>query len=1285
MNLFEILKSNPNHDPHTGKFTHFMGAASALAGKRPFRSDAQIVHAVLPAKHEQEEFLAKSNAIKHMFDNRQTSKNENQVDGKYTKDRKRLHKEIVDHVLGNTDRFKPAEGEKPRVVLLGGRGGSGKSNFDEAVNPDVGVYSKKNTLVLNSDRIKELIPGYTPEKAALFHHESADILSKAVTKAKNMGLNTVLDLTMARHAGAWVKSFKKSGYRVEGAYIHRPEDLAAETAISRWQRPDNWTDLKGNSHFSSRGRLVPTDVVRGSKDNEKNFDRITPHLDSWKVFDNSTKIPSFHKVAEGGTKFAIDCTAPDLTDYESILKFDPYHDPHTGKFSSGGNSNGGGMSVDELAKGITWVKADKGTAQNAYYGGKHIGNIYQIWSGGSYYVTHHPSADGEKYAGNVTTAKWNMAKKHLTYLNDHPEAANLDPTHVSGNLKTGVPNKDGVAGVSLGKTKIGLIQAHPNGTHVAVHIPTETYTEPHKTQEEALSALAGIHANHINGQQEANVKPVGPTEEDIQTLTKQVKTHTPGGFIYHHPTTEHGDGTKTLNFNHNFSSTAKAQASHDAVHKMYEGTGAKITPKNSYYSVSVKVGSTEHTAPMPVEALHKILHPEPTTAKVLTDAQIASKEKAKQATMKKALEKDKAEFAEKFPILKSSSLALKESGKNSAAKTKENQIQSLKNKMTSHGATPAEVEAEALKAAIAFVGKKNEHAAKAADLAYAYAKHYAKALKASTGGYLGSWAASQNPELKEATEALQSHLAATAGYHGGKNQSSYINDAKAKLENDKQVALKNYSNSYHTGDDSAANEHKFTADSLGATQSDFGFAEKHHLGVIKPATDLQSATDNLHDYAIAAHKAQYTASYDYGNAEKNKLASAKAKYDLAAAKEAFVKHGGSAKYADSLAEADKQAGYTAYDKEKNKDKYVKADLSKAITDAASDYAYKAKDLGKDHPDTQEAFSKLEASKESAKSHPEYPLPSYQMEESEIKGKVQGQMKYQGEKETATEAAKKAIYAAEMTKVKQGLDHSDTAAAMLNQEQAVTAAAKYLTPESLQAMKDSASKSAENLRAYLEGSKELGPLVSQRIADYDSRPGDFKFREDPHYCKDTALINSLSPPVKATLVDYTGDGYTSINKSCASMEAGNHLPAYEKDRIRHMDEATEKGVIDQDMKLVRNFPAVHVYKALGLDYSKSGIDPEAAKALKGQIFRNCAFSSTSMRDNWSSAFADSTSQAGTCRMQIRVQKGMNGCRYSGSEAEVILPRGTNYAIRDAYMEGNTLRLKVDVINYLHGDV
>jgi hypothetical protein len=55
------------------------------------------------------------------------------------------------------------------------------------------------------------------------------------------------------------------------------------------------------------------------------------------------------------------------------------------------------------------------------------------------------------------------------------------------------------------------------------------------------------------------------------------------------------------------------------------------------------------------------------------------------------------------------------------------------------------------------------------------------------------------------------------------------------------------------------------------------------------------------------------------------------------------------------------------------------------------------------------------------------------------------------------------------------------------------------------------------------------------------------------------------------------------------------------------------------------------------------------------------------------------------MQIRVQKGMNGCRYSGSEAEVILPRGTNYAIRDAYMEGNTLRLKVDVINYLHGDV
>ena len=50
--------------------------------------------------------------------------------GEYTEERQKKHDEILADIFANADNARPKDGEKPTVIFLGGRGGSGKSKFD---------------------------------------------------------------------------------------------------------------------------------------------------------------------------------------------------------------------------------------------------------------------------------------------------------------------------------------------------------------------------------------------------------------------------------------------------------------------------------------------------------------------------------------------------------------------------------------------------------------------------------------------------------------------------------------------------------------------------------------------------------------------------------------------------------------------------------------------------------------------------------------------------------------------------------------------------------------------------------------------------------------------------------------------------------------------------------------------------------------------------------------------------------------------------------------------------
>lgn len=209
-------------------------------------------------------------------------------DGTYTAEREAVHDRILNAIF--TDQAvrdaTPAEGEKPLVTFLGGRGGSGKSWF---TNP-AGPIDPSKALLLNSDHIKEMLPEYQGWNAPLLHEESSDILAHAEDLARRSGLNVIVDGTLRSEGSAAQRLaiYKAAGYDAEGYYMHTSPQEAARRGMARFMRggPD--------------GRYVKVDYILQSTTNERTFDSLKPSFRKWQIYDNNTPGSGPKFVAEGG-------------------------------------------------------------------------------------------------------------------------------------------------------------------------------------------------------------------------------------------------------------------------------------------------------------------------------------------------------------------------------------------------------------------------------------------------------------------------------------------------------------------------------------------------------------------------------------------------------------------------------------------------------------------------------------------------------------------------------------------------------------------------------------------------------------------------------------------------------------------------------------------------------------------------------------------------------------------------------------------------------------------------
>jgi predicted ABC-type ATPase len=195
-------------------------------------------------------------------------------DGRYASEREALHNQIVAKFLSVTsiESATPPDGQQPTFILLGGRGGSGKSWFRN------NVYTPSSSVVLDADEIKLDLPEYQRWNAYEVHEESADIFDAITELAQDMQLNLVHDSTMKTPSKTVdvVREFIEIGYRVEVYYMYLPRQEAAKRAIARF--------------LGGIGRFVPLEVVLASKANEVSFDRVRPNSQDWSFWDNNVAL-----------------------------------------------------------------------------------------------------------------------------------------------------------------------------------------------------------------------------------------------------------------------------------------------------------------------------------------------------------------------------------------------------------------------------------------------------------------------------------------------------------------------------------------------------------------------------------------------------------------------------------------------------------------------------------------------------------------------------------------------------------------------------------------------------------------------------------------------------------------------------------------------------------------------------------------------------------------------------------------------------------------------------------
>lgn len=193
-----------------------------------------------------------------------------QKDGHYTPKAHAENMSIAESFLNPAAKAK--EGEAPIAIILLGKPGAGKTTVVKSMGNTV------PTTMINSDDIKEKIPGYKPNARQIVHERGCDIarnyLAPAAVEARH---NITFDMTdNQERVVKMAAELKAKGYKIGVIHVDVDNATSAERVYSRFQQT---------------GVYVPVHVALSYGDKpEKSYQALKSSglADQWRKYDNSS-------------------------------------------------------------------------------------------------------------------------------------------------------------------------------------------------------------------------------------------------------------------------------------------------------------------------------------------------------------------------------------------------------------------------------------------------------------------------------------------------------------------------------------------------------------------------------------------------------------------------------------------------------------------------------------------------------------------------------------------------------------------------------------------------------------------------------------------------------------------------------------------------------------------------------------------------------------------------------------------------------------------------------------
>ena len=199
--------------------------------------------------------------------------------------RDEIREKIVQQVMEGAT---PSSQSRPKAVIMGGGGGSGKTTVIKMLENE-GFFEGRNYIRINSDDIKEMIPEYQklkeigdPRAASVVHQESSLITQECLNRATSKKCdvlherhNIVYDGTLSNMSESltFMEDLRQKGYEIILIGVTVKPEIALDRAQKRGERT---------------GRYVPDDVILNA---HKGFSKAFPILadvaDKAYLYDNN--------------------------------------------------------------------------------------------------------------------------------------------------------------------------------------------------------------------------------------------------------------------------------------------------------------------------------------------------------------------------------------------------------------------------------------------------------------------------------------------------------------------------------------------------------------------------------------------------------------------------------------------------------------------------------------------------------------------------------------------------------------------------------------------------------------------------------------------------------------------------------------------------------------------------------------------------------------------------------------------------------------------------------------